>query len=88
MEQKQSSLQWERFVKDYDNIIDVASFSNLLIPFSPSMTQTQYNFYKAEAELKKRYGEDRGEDVYFALEQKQKNKKKKSVRQPKDRSYS
>ena len=38
-------------------------------------------------ELKKRYGEDRGEDVYFALEQKQKNKKKKSVRQPKDRSY-
>jgi hypothetical protein len=39
-------------------------------------------------ELKKRYGEDRGEDVYFALEQKQKNKKKKSVRQPKDRSYS
>jgi hypothetical protein len=39
-------------------------------------------------ELKKRYGEDRGEDVYFVLEQKQKNKKKKAVRQPKDHSYS
>jgi len=41
----------ERFVKDFDGIIDVQKFSNLLIPFSPSMTQTQYNFYKAEAEL-------------------------------------
>lgn len=41
----------ERFVKDFDGMIDVQKFSNLLIPFSPSMTQTQYNFYKAEAEL-------------------------------------
>ena len=41
----------ERFVKDFDGLIDVQKFSNLLIPFSPSMTQTQYNFYKAEAEL-------------------------------------
>lgn len=41
----------ERFVKDYDGLIDVMSFSNLLIPFSPSMSQAQYNFYKAEAEL-------------------------------------
>ena len=41
----------ERFVKAYDSVIDVLSFSNLLIPFSPSMSQAQYNFYKAEAEL-------------------------------------
>lgn len=40
----------ERFVKDYDTVIDVTGFTNLLIPFSPSMSQGQYNFYKAEAE--------------------------------------
>jgi hypothetical protein len=38
----------ERFVKDLDVI---ANIHNLLIPFSPSMTQDQYNLYKAEAEL-------------------------------------
>lgn len=41
----------ERFVKDLDSMIDIQSFNNLLIPFSPSMSQAQYNFYKAEAEL-------------------------------------
>ena len=41
----------ERFVKDLDSMIDVVGFNNLLIPFSPTMTQQQYNFYKAEAEL-------------------------------------
>jgi hypothetical protein len=41
----------ERFVKDYDALIDIVRFSNLLIPFSPSMSQKQYEFYKAEAEL-------------------------------------
>ena len=41
----------EKFVKDYDGLLDVYSFSNLLLPFSPSMSQEQYNFYKAEAEL-------------------------------------
>lgn len=40
----------EREVKSIDSIIDVTTFNNLLIPFSPSMTQEQYNFYKAEAE--------------------------------------
>lgn len=52
--------QWKRcravcngqeFVKDYDSLIDVRGFTNLLIPFSPSMSQNQYNFYRAEAEL-------------------------------------
>jgi len=41
----------ERYVKDYDGLCDTISFSNMLIPFSPSMSQQQYNFYKAEAEL-------------------------------------
>jgi hypothetical protein len=41
----------ERFVKDYDSYVDVVGFRNLLIPFSPSMTQKQYDFYRAEAEL-------------------------------------
>ena len=41
----------ERFVKEFDGVIDIVQFRNLLIPFSPSMTQPQYNFYKAEAEL-------------------------------------
>jgi len=41
----------ERFVKEYDNFIDVYNFKNLLIPFSPSMSAVQYSFYKAEAEL-------------------------------------
>lgn len=41
----------ERFVKDYDAAVDTSTFKNLLIPFSPSMTQMQYDFYKAEAEL-------------------------------------
>lgn len=40
----------ERYVKEYDTVIDVSSFRNLLIPFSPSMSQQQFNFYKAEAE--------------------------------------
>lgn len=41
----------EKFVKEYDGVIDPVGFTNLLLPFSPSMTQEQYNFYKAEAEL-------------------------------------
>jgi hypothetical protein len=41
----------ERFVKAYDGLLDVFTYTNLLIPFSPSMSINQYNFYKAEAEL-------------------------------------
>lgn len=40
----------ERFVKDYDSLVD-ATGRNLLIPFSPTMTQQQFEFYKSEAEL-------------------------------------
>ena len=41
----------EGAVKDHDLILDLLNFSNLLIPFSASMSQQQYNFYRAEAEL-------------------------------------
>lgn len=37
----------ERFVKELDSIV---SLRNLLLPFSPTMTQEQYSFFRAEAE--------------------------------------
>jgi hypothetical protein len=52
-------LQWERAravlggqraMKAYDTTLDVFTYRNLLLPFSPTMTQLQYDFYKAEAE--------------------------------------
>lgn len=44
-------LAGEQAVKAFDETIDRADFSNLLIPFSPTMTATQYKWFKAEAEL-------------------------------------
>ena len=41
----------ERAAKEHDASLDTISFSNLLIPFSKSMSAEQYAFYKAEAEL-------------------------------------
>lgn len=41
----------ERTVKEIDQYIDLIRFSNLLIPFSTTMSQGQYDFYKSEAEL-------------------------------------
>lgn len=41
----------EAAVKDLDGLVDTVLFQNLLIPFSATMDQDQYNFYKAEAEL-------------------------------------
>jgi len=43
-------LQGESNVKAHDDIINPA-YKNLLLPFSPTMTQKQYDFYRAEAEL-------------------------------------
>lgn len=40
----------ERFVKEYDSSMDRIYFRNLLIPFSPTMSDLQYSFYKSEAE--------------------------------------
>lgn len=37
--------------RNFDSVLDVHTFRNLLIPFSPSMNPIQYEFYKAESEL-------------------------------------
>jgi hypothetical protein len=37
--------------KNYDQVLDLVFYRNLLLPFSPKMSQEQYNFYRAEAEL-------------------------------------
>jgi hypothetical protein len=39
------------YVKAFDGRLDTINFQNILIPFSPTMTEQQYTFYKAEAEL-------------------------------------
>ena len=44
-------LGGERAAKEHDAVLDSVDFSNLLIPFSPSMTPAQYRWYLAEAEL-------------------------------------
>src|SRR5210317_996597 len=41
----------ERTTKEYDERLDLNNFTNLLIPFSTTMTADQYAFYKSEAEL-------------------------------------
>jgi hypothetical protein len=41
----------EKYVKEFDYRVEPNCQANLLIPFSPSMTDEQYWFYKAEAEL-------------------------------------
>ena len=43
-------LQGEAHSKAHDEYVE-RDYSNLLLPFSPSMTQQQYDFYKSEAEL-------------------------------------
>jgi hypothetical protein len=43
-------LQGEAHAKAHDEYVE-RDYSNLLLPFSPSMTQPQYDFYKSEAEL-------------------------------------
>jgi hypothetical protein len=41
-------IQGPSYTKDFDT---VPSADNLLLPFNPTMTQSQYDFYKAEAEV-------------------------------------
>lgn len=41
----------EDAAKLYDEYIDTIDFENLLVPFSPNMSQSQFDFLKAEAEL-------------------------------------
>lgn len=45
-----AACKGQREIKRIDRHIDVLTFTNLLIPFSPSMTQQQFEFYKSEAE--------------------------------------
>jgi len=49
-QKSRSVLQGQAHAKAHDEYIE-HDYANLLIPFSPSMTQQQYDFYKAEAEL-------------------------------------
>jgi hypothetical protein len=44
-------LNGQSHAKELDTMIDTYNYSNILLPFSPSMTAEQYKFYKAEAEL-------------------------------------
>lgn len=37
-------------IKAFDSVVDTLTFSNLLIPFSDSMSEQQFRFFKAEAE--------------------------------------
>lgn len=37
--------------RDFDKLLDTVNYTNLLLPFSPSMDQQQYAFYVAESEL-------------------------------------
>jgi len=50
-EKNKAMCEGERAVKILDKTLDSTSFSNILLPFSPVMTQQQYDFYKSEAEL-------------------------------------
>lgn len=44
-------LNGQSHAKELDSVLDTVGFTNILLPFSPSMTNEQYQFYKAEAEL-------------------------------------
>ena len=44
-------LNGELYAKEHDRYIDTLNYTNLLVPFSPRMSQQQYSWYVAEAEL-------------------------------------
>ena len=44
-------INGQRFSKVFDTYLDTVNFNNLLLPFSSQMSQRQYDFYRAEAEL-------------------------------------
>lgn len=50
-EKARAILNGQTHTRAYDDIVDGLEFSNLLLPFSPSMSQQQYAFYRAEGEL-------------------------------------
>jgi hypothetical protein len=44
-------LNGELYTKEHDRYIDTINYTNLLVPFSTRMSQEQYRWYVAEAEL-------------------------------------
>jgi hypothetical protein len=50
-ERSRAILNGQTHARAYDDLVDTISFTNLLLPFSPTMSQQQYNFYRAESEL-------------------------------------
>ena len=50
-ERSRAVIDGEAAVKALDKVLDTDGFTNVLVPFGKQMTQDQYNFYKAEAEL-------------------------------------
>lgn len=44
-------INGEKYAKEFDGVVDTQAYRNLLMPFSPKMTDEQYRFYVAEAEL-------------------------------------
>jgi hypothetical protein len=44
-------LNGELYAKEHDRYVDQVNYTNLLVPFSPRMSQEQYRWYVAEAEL-------------------------------------
>jgi hypothetical protein len=50
-EKARAVLNGQQHARAYDDVIDTATYNNLLLPFSPTMTAQQYNFYRAEGEL-------------------------------------
>jgi hypothetical protein len=50
-ERARAVLNGQQHARAYDDVIDTATYNNLLLPFSPTMTAQQYNFYRAEGEL-------------------------------------
>jgi len=44
-------LNGELYAKEHDRYLDTVNYTNLLVPFSPRMSQAQYSWYIAEAEL-------------------------------------
>lgn len=50
-EKSRSIINGQAHARAYDDVIDTVYFSNLLLPFSPTMSQQQYAFYRSEGEL-------------------------------------
>ena len=50
-ERSRAVLNGQTHARAYDDTNDPVNFSNLLLPFSPTMSSQQYNFYRAEGEL-------------------------------------